>query len=216
MRSIINRVLILLIMLSAFGANNLMAYEEPEYKVIKEYDEFEIREYSSYLVAETEVKGEFEDAGNIAFKVLFDYISGNNLRKEEIEMTIPVNQRNPDLRGEEIEMTTPVSQSTKLNSDGKFVISFVLPSKYNLETAPLPKDSRVKINEIPARLVAVRKYSGTWSEDNYRENESLLLEEVDKNGLAIVGEPVYARYNPPFWPWFLRRNEVLVEVSYKN
>lgn len=132
-----------------------MAYEEPEYKVIKEYDEFEIREYSPYLVAETEIDSTFEDAGNAAFRFLFDYISGNNIKKEEIEMTIPVNQSKSDSEGEEIEMTTPVNQSAKLNADGKYVISFVMPTKYTLETIPTPKNDRVKIRKVESKTVAV-------------------------------------------------------------
>jgi hypothetical protein len=96
------------------------------------------------------------------------------------------------------------------------MVSFVLPSKYNLVSAPLPKDKRISIREIPQKLMAVREYSGTWSEENYRENEKLLIEELNKKKIKIIGEPVYARYNPPFWPWFLRRNEAMIEVEFTD
>lgn len=189
-----------------------MAYDEPEYKVIKEYDEFEIRKYSSYLVAETVIDTTFEDAGNAAFRFLFDYISGKNVRQEEIEMTIPVNQSNPEPEGEKIEMTTPVNQSAKLNTDGKYVVSFVMPLKYTMETIPTPKDDRVKIRKVEGKTVAVREYSGTWSEENFRENEQILMDELKKINIETIGTSNFARYNPPFWPWFLRTNEVQIEV----
>ncbi len=198
-----------LITISLLLSSNVMAIEEPKYKVIKEYDEFEIREYDSYLVAETEVEETFDEAGNKAFKLLFDYISGENTSQQKIEMTIPVNQSNA---GQKIEMTRPVSMKPKLNSGGNYVISFVMPSRFTLDNIPTPKDERVVIREIQTKVVAVRKYSGTWSEDNYRENEKILLEEIEKADLEIIGYPIFSRYNPPFWPWFLRRNEVIVEL----
>ena len=194
---------------------NVMAIEEPKYTIVKEYEEFEIREYVPYLVAEVEIDSTFEEASNVAFQILFKYISGNNIKQEKIEMTAPVNQMNSN-KGEEIEMTVPVTQKSNLKSGGTYMVSFVLPSKYNLETAPIPKDQRINIREIPKKTMAVRKYSGTWSEENYRENEKLLLKELNKNKIKIISEPVYARYDPPFWPWFLRRNEVMMEISFIN
>ncbi len=205
-----NYIVILLVLFT--GAPNIMAIEEPKYKVLKEYDEFELRLYSAYLIAETEIEANMEDAGSEAFQILFDYISGNNRSKSEIKMTAPVNVSNGDTEGVKIDMTAPVAQSTRMNSEGKFKVSFVVPSKYNIDTVPEPLDPRVTIREIPSRIVAVRKYSGTWSEENYRENEEILLDEISKTGYEIAGDPLYARYNPPFWPWFLRRNEVQVEI----
>lgn len=191
-----------------------MAIEEPNYKIIKEFDEFEIREYAPYIVAEVEIDTTFEDASNMGFQILFKYISGNNLKQEEIEMTAPVNQMNSVDSGEKIEMTAPVSQKSKIKGDGNYIISFVLPSKYAMENAPIPKDQRIKIQQIPKKIMAVKKYSGTWSEENYRENENLLIEELKKNNITAINDPVYARYDPPFWPWFLRRNEVLIEIEF--
>ena len=213
MKITLNKFIVLSIFLLFFISKNILAIEEPDYKVLKEYEEFEIREYVSYIVAEVEIDSTFEEASNKAFQILFQYISGNNVKQEEIEMTAPVNQMNSN-KGEEIEMTVPVTQKSNLKSDGTYMVSFVLPSKYNLESAPLPKDQRISIREIPEKLMAVREYSGTWSEENYRENEKLLIDELNKNKLKIIGEPVYARYNPPFWPWFLRRNEVMVEIEF--
>jgi len=96
---------------------------------------------------------------------------------------------------------------------GKFRISFMMPAKYTLETLPEPVDSRVVLKKVPARLMAALKYSGTWSQKRYEEKKERLREWMQKRGLKPVGEPVFARYNPPFTPWFLRRNEVLIPVE---
>jgi hypothetical protein len=200
-------------MIVFMSGSKLFAFEEPKYTVVKKYDDIEIRKYSSYLVAETQVDTSFEDAGNIAHRLLFEYISGNNQKQEKIEMTVPVNQTNQQNDGEKIEMAVPVIQDLKLQSEGKYVVSFVVPSKYTMDSVPLPKDSRVTIRQIPEKTMAVREYSGTWSEKNYRENEKILFDTLKKNGLEQTGDPIYARYNPPWWPWFLRRNEVMVEIK---
>ena len=204
----------LLLILFTFGFRiNLMAIEEPKYEVLKEYDEFEIRKYSSFIIAETEVISNHEDAGSDAFQVLFQFISGNNTKREEIEMTVPVRQVDNEPQSEEIAMTAPVRQVTESEEDGKYLISFVMPLSYTMQTVPVPNDERITIKEIPARVMAVRKYSGTWSEENYRENEEILLNELDKSEYEITGDPEFARYNPPILPWFLRRNEVMIEIN---
>ena len=186
-----------------------MAIEEPEYRVVKEYEGFELRRYAAFLIAATEVQGEFDAAGNRGFRILFDYISGNNEQAEAIAMTAPVGQR---AKGEKIAMTAPVSQVKADGSANLYSISFVVPGEYTLETVPRPRDPRVRIQQVPSRLVAVRRYSGRWRIGNYRENESVLLQAVANAGLQTVGEPEYARYNSPFKPWFMRRNEVMIEV----
>ena len=194
-----------------FGAAE--AYEEPAYRVIEKNDVFEIRDYEPYLVAEVEVRADFKKAGNQAFRVLFDYISGENIRQEEISMTVPVNQQSVHDEGEKIEMTTPVLQTPGAEEVGTYRFSFVMPAEYTLDTLPLPKDERIEIRQVPAKKVAVLRYSGSWSESNYRKNESLLLTSLADRELATEGQPIYARYNSPFTLWFLRRNEVLVELA---
>lgn len=208
------KLLLIIICVTIFGGIELMAIEKPEYKVIKEYKNFEIRKYEPYLIAETEVKDKFEDATNRAFRILFDYISGNNEKQEKIKMTSPVNQRNAEGRGQKIKMTAPVSQEVKMQSDGKYKIAFIVPSKYDMETVPLPKDPRVNIREIPGQTIAAVKYSGNWSEEKYRKHEKQLIDALQSKEIKIIGNPVFARYNPPFWPAFMRRNEILIEIEY--
>ena len=142
--------------------------------------------------------------------MLFGYISGDNRRNESIAMTAPVTQKPT---GEKLQMTTPVTQAPAADGGANtYTVAFVMPSQYTMDTLPQPVDSRITLRQVPARWMAARRFSGRWSEGNYRRNEKALLEDVTAAGLQIVGEPVYARYNSPFMLWFLRRNEALVEV----
>ena len=184
-----------------------MAVEEAKYNVLREDDGFELREYESHILAETTVDGEFEDAGNEAFGRLFKYISGNNKQQQKVAMTSPVGQ---EPSSQKIEMTSPVGQQKQ---DGKWVVSFMMPASFELETTPEPKDPNVSIREVPARLIAAVRYSGFWSEKSYLRNLAKLQNWIENSRLTPVGEPIWARYNPPFMPWFLRRNEILVPIA---
>ena len=187
--------------------NKAIAIEEAKYSVVDKEADFELRQYEPHVVAETLVEGDFKEVGNVAFRLLFNYINGQNRKKESISMTAPVSQ---ETESEKISMTAPVNQESV---SGKFRISFMMPAKYTLETLPEPVDSRVVLKKVPARLMAALKYSGTWSQKRYEEKKERLREWMQKRGLKPVGEPVFARYNPPFTPWFLRRNEVLIPVE---
>jgi hypothetical protein len=183
-----------------------MAIEEPRFKVLEKDGSFELREYSAYIVAETRVEAGFEDAGSLAFQRLFRYISGNNVAQQKIAMTAPVTQS----ASEKIKMTAPVSQVADGNA---YLVAFSLPSSYTLATVPKPLDPTVRIRQVPAQLIACWRYSGRWTESNYRDHEVLLRERIHARELIARGDPVLARYNPPFTPWFMRRNEVLIPVA---
>lgn len=184
-----------------------MAIEEPKFEVESKNEVYEVRKYKTILVAETVVSGNFDEAGNQGFKILADFIFGNNKTKSKITMTAPVSTQNAS---EKISMTAPVSQTK--SSEG-FLVQFTMPSSYTMETIPEPNDSRVKLREIPERRVAVYSYSGTWSESRYKEKLEIFLSELTKKGVQTKGEALFARYNPPFMPWFLRRNEIWLEIS---
>ena len=170
-------------------------------------DGFEIREYNPQIVAETFVEGDLKKAGNDGFRRLYAYISGENSKKQSISMTAPVSQ---ETSSKKIAMTAPVTQDKK---DNRWRITFLMPAEYTLETLPEPNDTRVSLTEESGRLMVAVKYSGTWSEEGYQENRALLEEYIQKRGLTKTGEPVWARYDPPFMPWFLRRNEVLIPIE---
>jgi len=189
------------------AGGNLMAVEEVKYEVLESKGDFELRQYLPDIVAETIVEGEFDEVGNEGFRILVAYIKGNNRKSQSISMTAPVSQ---EALSEKIPMTAPVTQERK---GEKWRITFLMPSTYTLETLPEPLDERVKLRETPARLMAALRYSGTWSRQRYEEKEALLMEMIKERGLTQIGVPVWARYNPPFMPWFLRRNEVLIPVE---
>jgi hypothetical protein len=191
------------------------ATEEPRFDVVAEYDTFELRQYSPFVIAEIEIRGDFEEAGNEAFNTLLSYIRGANSGSQKMEMTAPVLQMPASVAkargGEKMAMAAPVLQRSGVEGDS-YLVSFVLPLRYRLENAPIPDDPRIMLREVPVRRVAARRYSGRWTESRYRENEGALLEAVQTAGYVAIGAPEWARYNAPFMPWFLRRNEVLVEV----
>jgi hypothetical protein len=184
-----------------------MAIEEAKYSVITKDGNLELRQYEPHFVAETIVEGDFDGVGNEGFRRLFKYISGENQKKQAISMTARVSQ---DASSEKIPMTAPVNQERTGN---QWRIAFLMPSAYTLEKLPQPLDPKVLLKEIPARRMAAITYSGTWSKKRYDENKALLELFIKKQGLKSIGEPVFARYNPPFMPWFLRRNEVLIPVQ---
>ena len=189
------------------GAGNAMATEEAKYTVMLKEEAFELRAYEPHILAETVVGGDFEDAGNEAFGRLFKYISGNNKSQEKIAMTAPVGQTQVS---QKISMTSPVGQTER---NGKWAVSFMMPAVFTLESIPEPKDPNVVLRRVPERYVAVVRYSGFWSKKGYLKNMALLHEWVKVKGLHILEEPIWARYNAPFIPWFLRRNEILLVVA---
>ncbi len=193
-----------------------MAIEEPPYRTLERQGDFELREYAPYMLAETRVEAGFMDSGNVAFGRLFRYISGANTAQQKIAMTAPVEQAPAPAaasRGEKIAMTAPVEQSAA--SGGGYLVGFVVPGKFTPETVPRPTDARVSIRQVPARRVAVWRYSGRWTESNFREHEALLRAALKQRGIAVAPtvEARIARYDAPFMPWFLRRNEVHITME---
>lgn len=200
-------ILVLTVTFITVGEMSAVATEEVPYTVIEQNGAFELRQYPPHIVAETMVEGAFDEVGNMGFRRLADYINGENRSKQSIAMTAPVRQ---EAQAEKIAMTAPVGQAKSADS---WRITFVMPSQYSLDTLPEPIDSRVTIEQEPSRKVAAVRYSGTWSRKNYEENRALLLAWIEERGFKQTAEPVWARYNPPFMPWFLRRNEILIPVN---
>ena len=196
------------ISLALLPLSTLMAIEEPEYTVVRATDAYEIREYAPIVAIETEVESDFEDAGNRAFRRLFNYINGENQSKAEIAMTAPVTQSASE--SEKIAMTAPVTQSER---DGKFVVRFVLPATYTLASAPTPNDPQVKLTELPKRQYAVRRYSGTWWKSNYDANLGELRQARGQDNVSYEDTPIWSRYTAPFTLWFLRRNEIWLPLA---
>jgi hypothetical protein len=210
MRMMLCRVFLLLPILASI-AEVALATEEPKYSVVDKREGFEIRQYDPVVVAETLVEGEFGGGGNEGFRRLAGYIFGGNDGDRKIAMTAPVAlERGGSREGTKIAMTAPVAQQP---SGKGWLVSFTLPAEYKLTALPKPNDSRVTLREIPARRIAAVTFSGTWGPDRFEANEKDLREKVAAAGLTPAGPAIYARYNPPWTPWFLRRNEILLPVA---
>ena len=183
------------------------ATAEPAYHVVRTLPDIEVREYADYVVAEVWVPGPADEAGKQAFPILAGYIFGKNKGDRKLAMTAPVTQSPTPTK---LEMTAPVTQSA---SAAGFLVQFVLPQNVSLATAPEPLDARIHLREVALGRVAVIRFSGFWSQSNYDEHLAALQTAMRSAGLASQGEPVYARYNPPFLPWFLRRNEIWLRLA---
>ena len=169
----------------------------------------ELRHYPAHVVAEVKTDGSFSSAGNIAFGPLFAYINGENRPRQTVAMTAPVVQSSGPR--ERVAMTAPVVQQG--GDDGSYTVAFVLPASMTEETAPEPSNPRVRLRTVPARLAAALAYSGRWSQASYEQHCARLRQALEIEGLAPVGSPRFARFDPPFKPWFLRRNEVVIDVE---
>lgn len=176
--------------------------EEPDYEVLRTVGEVELREYAPYVVAEVLITGPANEAGNRAFPILAGYIFGKNKGERKFAMTAPVTQTAAPVR---MAMTAPVTQTSA--SEGT-AVHFVLPKGVTLANAPEPMDSRVQLREVQAHRVGAIRYSGLWTESNNQAQLVKLQAELRAADLDWTGDPVYARYNGPMTPWFMRRNEI--------
>ena len=201
--SIIALILIVGGLLAGPVMNNV---EKPDYKVIQTERNIEIRQYEPMIIAEVEVDGKREDAIREGFRLIADYIFGNNTVQRDIAMTAPVQQQ----ESQKIAMTAPVQQQSTGRS---WQISFVMPSKYSMETLPEPKNDRVRLKEIMTKKFVVIKFSGTNSNENVTEHENQLMNYIESNQIKIIDSPKYAFYNAPWTLPFMRRNEVMIEIN---
>jgi hypothetical protein len=190
-----------------FIVGSAVAIEEPKYTVQSRTDHYEIRHYPKVLVAQTLVDANFDEAGNKAFRILADFIFGNNKPNQKIAMTAPVSQT---AAPQKIAMTAPVTQ---VKEQSGFLVQFTMPASYTLLNLPEPNNPRVQIRELPAQTVAVYGYSGSWSESRYQQKLADFRRELEKAGIKTSGEPIFARFNSPFRLWFLRRNEIWFKVQ---
>ncbi|MCX7818717.1 MAG: heme-binding protein [Kiritimatiellae bacterium] len=177
----------------AAAAGIAAGVEQLDYEVLSSEGPLELRRYNAHVVAELEVEGDLESAGNIAFRPLYRFITGHNRAGRHIPMTAPVVQ-------------TPVT-------DARWRVAFVMPSGSTLDHLPQPADERVRLRVVPLQWAAAIRYSGRWSRDRFETHRRRLEAWVAANGWTAVGPPVWARYDPPLMPWFLRRNEIWLPLA---
>jgi len=185
--------------------------EHAQYSVIQKTSDYEIREYSAHIEAQTTIQGPYENALNRGFGIVASYIFGGNVRKQSIAMTAPVLQRKAEVsQSEKIAMTAPV---TVTGQGEEQTISFVMPSSYTLESLPTPTDSRVKLVQVPAQKIAAVQFFGYRTTARVQRLQKQLTENLSRDGIIAVGQPSYAGYNAPWTPPWLMRNEVLVQIQ---
>ena len=202
----ITSIIALILIVGVLAGPVMSNVEKPDYKVIQSEQNIEIRKYEPMIIAEVEVDGKREDAIGDGFRLLADYIFGNNTVQQVISMTAPVQQK----ENQKIAMTAPVQQQ----STGKsWRMSFVMPSKYSMDSLPKPNNDRVRLKEILTTKFVVVDFSGTNSNENIAEHEKQLLNYIEANKLKITGSPKYAFYNAPWTLPFMRRNEVMIEIN---
>jgi hypothetical protein len=191
-------------------SNSIMATDEPEFKLILKEDKFEIREYAPKIIAQVEVFGDFDDVSSKGFKILADYIFGNNTStggNSRIEMTAPVEME-------------PLAQKINMNksvltegNDNKWIVSFIMPDEFTLETLPKPNNKSIKVLSLSKEKYAVIVFSGLVRESSYLEKKKLLNQFIKEKKLKTSGEIKIARYNPPWTLPFFRRNELMIKVN---
>jgi DNA gyrase inhibitor GyrI len=179
--------------------------ETPDYRVVKSEKNIEIRQYETMIIAKVRMDGERKDAIGEGFRLLADYIFGNNSVEQNITLTTPVQQQST-----KIKMTAPVQQQS---AGGSWQVSFVMPSEYSMRTLPKPGNERVILKEIPANQFVVITFSGMNSDANLKEHEDKLMQYIKANDISLVSSPKYAFYNPPWTLPFMRRNEVMIELE---
>jgi SOUL heme-binding protein len=194
------------VVVAAGAFSQMRRVEEPRFTLVEKSGAFELRDYPPLLVAEATVKGERTVAINEGFRVIADYIFGNNIAAEKVAMTAPVTQQS----NKTVAMTAPVTQQAAGDS---WTVRFIMPSQYTVETLPKPKNAAVILKQLEGQRMAVLRFSGTADDKVLAENTAALTAEITKRSLSPTAVPTFAFYDPPWTLGFLRRNEVMIAVS---
>jgi len=180
--------------------------ESPKYSIIKKQKEIELRQYAGYIQAEVSiVEKNYKSAIEKGFSYLAGYIFGNNISKQKIAMTTPVQVS----QSQKIAMTTPVT----VTGDGTYSVAFIMPSEYTLETLPLPKDNNIHFTSIPGHQMAAIRFSGYFQQNIIDKNKQMLSNWLEEEGIETEGDFIVAGYNPPWVPGFIARNEILIKIK---
>jgi hypothetical protein len=197
---------IVLLIYAAGAGESSMAIERAQYSVVTNSPPYEVRDYQSSIVAIVDVDGSRSDAVNSGFRLLANYIFGGNEEKSKIAMTAPVTQ-----------MPQRADPGTASNQDASpraaWVVRFMMPAGFTLNSLPTPVDTRVHFQKIPAHRVAAISFSGFWSDANLASHETQLRDWMRTQHLTPASPAAYAYYDPPWTPWFMRTIEVLIDIA---
>ena len=200
-------LLIVIVLLAAVLWGPIMSnVEQARYDVIEKHEAIEVRDYAPMLVAEVSVPGDREKAISDGFRLIADYIFGNNISSQKVAMTAPVIQQ----PSEKIAMTAPVTQQ---GGEGLWLVRFVMPSSYTMQTLPKPNNSDVILREVTGKRFAVIRFSGLAKSNSLEAHTQELEAFIQARKFHAISEPTFAFFNPPWNLPFLRRNEVMIEIS---
>jgi hypothetical protein len=219
----LNTHTLLAVLVGFLGMESAMAIEEPRYDVRLSQAPFELRHYAPVLIAQTLVEGDMDAASNKGFRLIADYIFGNNIaaaselgsdpnakQAAKIAMTAPVTV---EPQSSKIAMTVPVTLEPQVGNAQQWRVHFVMPSQYTLATIPKPNNSAVTLHELPSKYVVVHRYSGFNTVARVQEKTNETLAWAKQQSLKVVGTPQLSRYDPPWTLPMFRRNEIMVEVA---
>jgi hypothetical protein len=211
----LNTHTLLALLVGFLGVESAMAIEEPKYEVRTSQAPFELRHYAPTLIAQTIVDGDMDEASNKGFRLIADFIFGNNLaanseQAAKIAMTAPVTV---EPQSSKIAMTAPVTIEPQLGSAQQWRVHFVMPSQYTLANIPKPKNSAVTLHELPSKYFVVNRYSGFNTVARVQEKTDEALAWAKQQSLKVIGTPQLSRYDPPWTLPMFRRNEIMVEVA---
>ncbi len=207
LKQFLARIILLVITLTFTGA--VMATEEPQFSVLEKTPPFELRSYAPMILAEVKVEGDLDEASSQGFRLIAAYIFGQNQVSEKIAMTTPVAIEGQTPKSAKIAMTSPVSIESNA---GQWIVSFVMPAQYTMESLPKPLNSKVQLRQIPAVKRAVINFSGFYNANKVAERTLELEEWMKTKNLQATSAPKFARYNPPWTLPFMRRNEIMIDV----
>jgi hypothetical protein len=201
--------IVVLVLLWTLGSYLVVrTIEKPAYTIIEHRDGYEVREYKSYIVAETKVSGNRQEAVTTGFQIIADYIFGNNVSKKGIAMTAPVLESQVS---EKISMTSPVLSTE--STAGERTIAFVLPSEYTLETLPVPLNTAVTLREVPAHTVAVLQFTWYATPTRIEKKKEKLIALLKRDNVTPMGDTQVAQYNPPLSMPLILRNEIIIPIE---
>jgi hypothetical protein len=207
LKEFLARIILFVITLTFTGA--VMATEEPPFSVLEKTPPFQIRSYAPMILAEVKVEGDLDEASSQGFRLIAAYIFGQNQVSEKIAMTTPVAIEGQSPKSAKIAMTSPVNIEPNA---GQWIVSFVMPAEYTMESLPKPLNSKVQIRQIPAVKRAVISFSGFYNANKVAERTLELEEWMKTKNLQAASAPKFARYNPPWTLPFMRRNEIMIDV----
>lgn len=200
-------VIILSILITSCSAVGIRNYEEPKYQTLVEEENFEVRQYSDVLVAQSTSPGTYKESSGQNFERLAGYIFGKNKANEKMDMTTPVLQ---EQQSEKMDMTAPVFQQ---QTNANWTMTFVLPSQYTIKTVPVPIDETVTVKMLPKIKVATLQFNGRMNENNIQKNTQMLENWVKQKSFNAISSPYSAAYDPPWTLPMLRRNEIHIPIE---